>query len=65
MKRKAQEIWNDLKDAGLIKSEFSQTSVPDISVQSSPWYVKTLLGFSAWLASLFMLGFVVVGLNLF
>ena len=47
-----------LLEAGLIQD----TTAP-AGVSESPWYVKTLLGFSGWLAAAFLLGFIGVGLS--
>jgi len=46
------ELWNKLSHAQLIQGE--QASEIDLE---SPWFVKILLGFSGWLAALFLLLF--------
>ena len=52
-----QQFWQDLSAAGLVQGDYPLATV------GSPWYVKTLLGFSGWLAALFMLGFFALGLE--
>ncbi|MDX8395649.1 MAG: DUF4401 domain-containing protein [Mariprofundaceae bacterium] len=49
-------IWDMLVAANLV-----QGSKPDTWKLETPWYVKTLLAFSGWLAALFLLGFLGVG----
>lgn len=51
-----ENLWTTLRDAGLVEG-----SAPAADNIESPWYVKTLLAFSGWLAALFLLGFVGVG----
>jgi len=58
MSRQTQQMWTTLVQAGLVHGPAPKTRMPD-----SPWYVKVLLAFSGWLASLFMLGFIAVSLN--
>jgi len=50
------KLWVTLRDAGLVEG-----AAPEQITLESPWYVKTLLAFSGWLASLFLLGFMGVG----
>ncbi len=50
-------LWQDLTEAGIVHGDFPVGSI------GSPWYVKILLGFSGWLAALFLLGFFAVGLE--
>lgn len=44
-------LWEKLAAAGLVQGE-----MPPVE-KSPPWYVRTLQGFSGWLAAFFMLGF--------
>ena len=44
--------WTNLLQAGLVEG-----NPPETVKLESPWFVKVLLGFSAWLASFFLLGF--------
>ena len=53
MNHTMQQTWSTLLDAGIVKGK-----APERSEIESPWYVKILLAFSGWLASLFLLGFV-------
>lgn len=45
-------LWTELDNANLIKGEPSQNTEIE-----SPWFVKILLGFSGWLAAIFLLAF--------
>jgi len=45
--------WSILVDKGIVKGD-----TPLETVNDSPWYIKTLVGFSGWLASIFILGFI-------
>ena len=56
MNRHTEAIWQTLVQAGLV-----QGAEPKTGELESPWYVKVLLAFSGWLASLFFLGFIGVG----
>lgn len=49
-------VLDTLKQAGLVEAE-----APETDTLESPWFVKVLLGFSGWLASLFLLGFLAIG----
>jgi len=49
-------IRETLVKAGLVHEISPETGVPE-----SPWYVKALLGFSGWLAAVFLLGFIGMG----
>ncbi|GAA3916502.1 DUF4401 domain-containing protein [Litoribacillus peritrichatus] len=51
-------VWQTLSAADLVKGELPVMEFPE-----SPWYVKVLLAFSGWLAALFLLGFLAVGLE--
>lgn len=50
-------VWRELEQDGLVTGEFPQDSI------GSPWYVKILLGFSGWLAAVFLMGFFALGLE--
>jgi hypothetical protein len=56
MKTTTSQLWSDLASAGIV-----QGPAPAQTGQTSPWYVKVLLGFSGWLAALFLLGFIGAG----
>ena len=56
MNQPSKTIWDTLQQAGLVQGDAPTTESLD-----SPWYVKVLLAFSGWLASLFLLGFIGVG----
>lgn len=49
-------LWTSLHSAGLVTG-----TAPIQTELTSPWYVKVLLGFSGWLAALFLLGFIGAG----
>jgi len=53
MTTSARELWKQLSDAGVADGD-----LPDLESISSPWYVRVLLGFSGWLAALFILLFI-------
>ena len=53
MKMSREQLWQILQNAGV-----TQGALPAATELESPWYVRTLLGFSGWLASLFLLGFI-------
>jgi len=57
MNRQAEKLWVLLQDANLVKGEAPETPTID-----SPWYVKIILAFSGWLAAVFLVGFIAVGL---
>ncbi len=59
MNQPSQPIWEILQQAGLV-----QGGAPPTEKLESPWYVKVLLAFSGWLASSFLLGFLVVGFKI-
>ena len=59
MSRPEAKLWETLRQAGLVQGE-----VPVNDTDESPWYVKAILAFSGWLAAIFLLGFVGVGLRL-
>jgi len=50
-------LWNTLSEAKLVEGE-----MPTSKEEHSPWYVQVLLGFSGWLAAIFMLGFLFAAL---
>jgi len=56
MKQSAGKIWEILLREGLVEGD-----APEATGSDSPWYVKALLGFSGWLAAIFLFGFVGIG----
>jgi len=58
MSQSSEQLWLNLLEAGLVEG-----TAPDSDNLESPWYVKILLGFSGWLAALFLLGFISFGLD--
>ena len=52
------KIWQILYEAKL-----TQGNEPSQKDLNSPWYVKTLLAFTGWLAALFVLGFLATALH--
>lgn len=59
MKQQAQQLWTLLQQSKIVEGEFPQAG----EKLQSPWYVKVLLGFSGWIASLFLLIFLGLILN--
>lgn len=55
MSERNEQLWARLVEAGVTEGAAPETEL------ESPWYVKVLLGFSGWLAALFLLGFIGVG----
>lgn len=47
------DLWLHLQDKNLIDGDFSANTI-----DSTPWYIKTMQGFAGWIAALFMLAFV-------
>lgn len=58
MSKLEDKVWSTLLEVNLVEGE-APTSV-DLE---SPWYVKTLLAFCGWFASLFILGFIGTALS--
>lgn len=58
MSQQIDKMWMILVQAGLVEGP-----VPESENIDSPWYVKVLLAFSGWLAALFLLGFIGVGVQ--
>lgn len=58
MSREMAGMWAQLVAAGL-----AEGAMPEKAAHQTPWYVRGILGFSGWLAALFLLGFVGVGLE--
>ncbi len=54
----AEILWGQLQQAGVVSA-----TMPASTKIHSPWYVRIMLGFSGWIAALFLLGFVVAGLQ--
>lgn len=59
MTRQIEKVWTTLLEGGLV-----QGSEPETESLEAPWYVKVLLGFSGWLAALFLLGFLAMGFDI-
>jgi uncharacterized membrane protein len=56
-----QQVFDQLADEGLLETGWEQ-NVRDVLVEEhneQPWYVRVMVGFSAWLASWMLIGFVV------
>lgn len=60
MSRQFDQIWMTLVQADLVHGPAPE---PQVVILESPWYVKVLLAFSGWLAALFLLCFIGVGLE--
>lgn len=58
MNPQPQNIWDTLQQAGLV-----QGTAPISNNEDSPWFVKVLLAFSGWLASIFLLFFLGLSFN--
>ena len=52
------ELWGRLQEARLVIGD-----KPERGEVESPWYVKTLLAFSGWLASIFVFAFLGLAFN--
>ena len=59
-RRSLTQVVEDLKSEGVIADAMAERA--DALVEqlrsAQPWYVRTMVGFGAWLASLFLIGFV-------
>ncbi len=51
-------FWDRLRQADAVSGE-----MPDSQEIASPWYVRVMLGVSGWIAALFLLGFVALGME--
>lgn len=51
-------LWQTLHDEKLVTGE-----EPNIDTDTSPWYIKTLLAFTGWLAAIFVLAFLATAFN--
>ncbi len=58
MSHQNEPVWTTLLDAGVVHG-----AAPETGKLESPWYVRALLAFSGWLAALFLLGFIGMGLQ--
>lgn len=58
MSRQIEALWDRLLQAGVVSG-----AVPGGTEIQSPWYVRVMLGVSGWIAAVFLLGFVAVGLE--
>ncbi|GLQ30846.1 DUF4401 domain-containing protein [Litoribrevibacter albus] len=52
------QLWERLSSQGLTQGELNE-----LPLQSNPWFVKTLMAFSGWLAALFLMGFISIALE--
>lgn len=52
------QAWKSLEQQGLVRGE-----QPEFETHDSPWYIKILMAFSGWLASIFL--FLFMGFSLF
>ena len=59
MNRDTQHLWTQLLTAGLVEGE-----LPTRDDMSSPWYIKVLLAFSGWLAAIFLMAFLALGIEI-
>jgi len=59
-RRSLQEVVNGLAAEGLLRNESIEqaTIVLENMCDVQPWYIRTMVGFGAWLASLLLIGFV-------
>lgn len=48
-----EKLWSALREARIVDGD-----VPGMETLASPWYVRVMLGFSGWLAALFILLFI-------
>ncbi|GAB4358804.1 MAG: DUF4401 domain-containing protein [Gammaproteobacteria bacterium] len=58
MTRNIEALWDRLVRAGVATGAF-----PAGTEVQPPWYVRVMLGVSGWIAALFLLGFVAIGLE--
>ncbi len=59
MSEKMNQLWSILSDADIVHGNSSPTS-EFLDNSNSPWYVKTLLGLSGWIAALFLFLFIAI-----
>ena len=59
MSRDTQQLWTQLRTAGLVEGE-----LPTDNAMASPWYIKVLLAFSGWLAAIFLMAFLAIGIEI-
>jgi uncharacterized membrane protein len=57
-REKREALWQELISKGFVSGD-----MPSHDDIESPWYIRTLTGFSAWLAALFLLGSLGAGLE--
>ena len=58
MSRALETLWQKLQHAGLVQGE-----MPAKNTEQSPWFIKLLLAISGWLAALFLMGSIGIGLS--
>ncbi len=52
------KIVDDLQSEGLLSEDVDKTTYFENRQELQPWYIRTMVGFGAWLASLLLIGFV-------
>lgn len=59
-KKSLEEVVGGLRDEGLLdEAQVSEAEAQIASLQAAPpWYVRAMVGFGAWLASLLLIGFI-------
>jgi hypothetical protein len=57
------ELYSALAARGLVSESQTPLTEPDSEANVPPWYVQVLIGFSAWLAGLLLLAFIVAELR--
>lgn len=53
-----QRIIDDLREEGLISANEDYSAYLEKLPEKQPWYIRMMVGFGAWLASLLLIGFV-------
>ncbi|MCP4321255.1 MAG: DUF4401 domain-containing protein [Psychromonas sp.] len=58
MNNKQQDLWSTLQKQNLVSGEYLSSDK-----LASPWFIKLLLAFSGWFASLFIFGFLLLSMH--
>jgi hypothetical protein len=58
MNAEAETFWKQLQQATVVSGE-----MPDSNEIKSPWYVRVMLGVSGWIAAVFLIGFLALGME--
>ena len=53
-----QTVIDSLRSEGLLSENIDDTTCFENSQDVQPWYIRTMVGFGAWLASLLLIGFI-------